>query len=108
MRYICLRSSLSAPSEQLGVRTGRLTVVKRRAFASPCCVCACGQRLTPRSRSHSPSASIARSTSRLGRIRFGQLSKKYHPDLRPGDEDAKAKYLEISSAYDTLGSPAKR
>lgn len=37
-----------------------------------------------------------------------QLSKKYHPDLRPDDADAKAKYLEISAAYDTLGNASKR
>lgn len=37
-----------------------------------------------------------------------QLSKKYHPDLRPNDEAAKQKYLAISSAYDILGNESKR
>ncbi|KAL7409039.1 hypothetical protein BDY24DRAFT_243079 [Mrakia frigida] len=40
--------------------------------------------------------------------RFYDLSKKYHPDLTPGDKVAKAKYLSISEAYDTLGNESKR
>ncbi|CDZ96533.1 dnaj homolog subfamily a member mitochondrial-like [Phaffia rhodozyma] len=40
--------------------------------------------------------------------KFYELSKKYHPDLRPNDESAKQTYLDISSAYDVLGNESKR
>ncbi len=39
---------------------------------------------------------------------FRTAAKKYHPDTHPGDEKAKAKFQEISSAYDVVGDKDKR
>ncbi|KAL3241274.1 Scj1p [Nakaseomyces bracarensis] len=39
---------------------------------------------------------------------YRQLSKKYHPDKNPGDEDAHHKFIEVGEAYDILGDPEKR
>jgi DnaJ-class molecular chaperone len=39
---------------------------------------------------------------------FRQLAKKHHPDTHPGDEGAKKKFQEISSAYDIVGDKDKR
>lgn len=36
------------------------------------------------------------------------LSKKYHPDNNPNNEEAKNKFNEVQEAYDTLGNPDKR
>ena len=37
-----------------------------------------------------------------------ELSKKYHPDLNPGNPNLSDKYLEVREAYDTLSSALKR
>lgn len=39
---------------------------------------------------------------------YRQLSKKYHPDKNPGDEDAHHKFIEVGEAYDILGDSEKR
>lgn len=39
---------------------------------------------------------------------FRALSKKYHPDLNPGDEEAAEKFKDINEANQTLSDPAKR
>lgn len=39
---------------------------------------------------------------------YRQLSKKYHPDLSPGDKAAEAKFKEISLAYNTLSNETLR
>ncbi|WPH02192.1 DnaJ-domain-containing protein [Acrodontium crateriforme] len=39
---------------------------------------------------------------------FYKLSKANHPDLRPNDPEAAKRFVTISEAYNTLGSPAKR
>ncbi|CAG59056.1 uncharacterized protein GVI51_F03421 [Nakaseomyces glabratus] len=39
---------------------------------------------------------------------YRQLSKKYHPDKNPGDEEAHHKFIEVGEAYDILGDPEKR
>jgi molecular chaperone DnaJ len=39
---------------------------------------------------------------------FRTLSKKYHPDKNPDDDEAKAKFQEIAEAYETLGNKDKR
>lgn len=39
---------------------------------------------------------------------YHKLSKQYHPDSRPGDKDAEAKFKEISEAYGVIGNEAKR
>lgn len=39
---------------------------------------------------------------------FRTLSKKYHPDKNPDDEEAKAKFQEVAEAYETLGNKDKR
>lgn len=31
-----------------------------------------------------------------------QISRKYHPDLHPGDDEAEAKFKELNAAYTTL------
>lgn len=36
------------------------------------------------------------------------LSKKYHPDNNPNNEEARNKFDEVQEAYDTLGNPDKR
>lgn len=39
---------------------------------------------------------------------YRQLSKKYHPDKNPDDENAQHKFMEISNAYDVLMDSEKR
>src|ERR1700722_5778846 len=39
---------------------------------------------------------------------FRALAKKHHPDTHPGDTKAKARFQEISSAYDVIGDKEKR
>jgi DnaJ-class molecular chaperone len=39
---------------------------------------------------------------------FRTLAKKHHPDAHPGDEKAKQRFQELSSAYDVLGDKEKR
>jgi DnaJ-class molecular chaperone len=33
---------------------------------------------------------------------FRRMSLKYHPDKNPGDENAEAKFIQITKAYDVL------
>ena len=39
---------------------------------------------------------------------YRKLSRKWHPDINPGNKEAEEKFKEISSAYDVLGSEDKR
>src|SRR6202051_1710781 len=39
---------------------------------------------------------------------YRKLARKYHPDRNPGDEQAEARFKEISQAHDVLGDPEKR
>lgn len=39
---------------------------------------------------------------------YRRLTKKYHPDLHPGDKEAEARFKEINEAYSVLGDPKKR
>ncbi|AVX20006.1 MULTISPECIES: molecular chaperone DnaJ [Carboxydocella] len=39
---------------------------------------------------------------------YRKLSKKYHPDLNPGDKSAEEKFKEINEAYEVLSDPQKR
>ena len=39
---------------------------------------------------------------------YRNLAKKYHPDVRPGDEEAAEKFKEASEAYAVLSDPDKR
>ena len=39
---------------------------------------------------------------------YHKLSKQYHPDSRPGDKDAEAKFKEISEAYSVLSDKDQR
>src|ERR1700682_1932568 len=39
---------------------------------------------------------------------YRKLARQYHPDRNPGDQDAEAKFKEISQAHDVLGDPEKR
>lgn len=39
---------------------------------------------------------------------YRKLAKKYHPDARPDDQDAAAKFKEIQEAFDVLGDADKR
>lgn len=42
------------------------------------------------------------------KTQYRKLAKKYHPDLNPGDEEAEARFKEISAAYEILGNAEKR
>lgn len=39
---------------------------------------------------------------------YRSLSKKYHPDVNPGNVEAEQRFKEISEAYAVLGDQAKR
>ncbi len=39
---------------------------------------------------------------------YRKLTRKYHPDANPGNEEAERKYKEINEATDVLGDPQKR
>ena len=39
---------------------------------------------------------------------YRKLAKKYHPDSNPGDEEAAAKFTEVSEAYSILSDATKR
>jgi curved DNA-binding protein len=39
---------------------------------------------------------------------YRKLARKYHPDLNPEDGNAKKRFQEIQTAYDTLNDPEKR
>jgi curved DNA-binding protein len=39
---------------------------------------------------------------------YQKLTKKYHPDLNPGDKAAEAKFKEINEAYHAVSDPVKR
>ena len=39
---------------------------------------------------------------------YRKLARKYHPDRNPDDEEAEARFKEISQANDVLGDPEKR
>ncbi|QLL32655.1 hypothetical protein HG536_0D01770 [Torulaspora globosa] len=39
---------------------------------------------------------------------YRQLSKKFHPDKNPGDEEAHHRFIEIGEAYEVLSDPEKR
>lgn len=40
--------------------------------------------------------------------KYRQLAKKFHPDTHPGDEEAEARFKEVSEAYDILGNSEKK
>ncbi|MBQ2670943.1 MAG: DnaJ domain-containing protein, partial [Clostridia bacterium] len=39
---------------------------------------------------------------------FRRQSKKYHPDLHPGDKEAEEKFKEVNEAYQVLSDPEKK
>ncbi len=39
---------------------------------------------------------------------YRKLAREYHPDVRPDDKEAEAKFKQISEAYAVLGDPEKR
>src|SRR5688572_26832681 len=39
---------------------------------------------------------------------FRRLSRRYHPDINPGDRAAESLYRRISEAYETLVDPDRR
>lgn len=47
------------------------------------------------------------STQKIKRA-YRELSKKWHPDRNPGNQEASAKYIEIANAYEVLSDEQKR
>lgn len=39
---------------------------------------------------------------------YRKLSRQYHPDVKPGDKAAEAKFKEVQTAYAVVGDPDKR
>ena len=39
---------------------------------------------------------------------YRTLTKKYHPDVNPGDSQAEAQFKQINEAYDILRNPERR
>ncbi len=39
---------------------------------------------------------------------YRKLTKKYHPDMNPGDKEAEAKFKEVNEAYEVLSDSSKR
>jgi molecular chaperone DnaJ len=39
---------------------------------------------------------------------YRRLARRYHPGINPGDRAAEAKFVQISTAYETLVDPARR
>ncbi len=39
---------------------------------------------------------------------YKKLARKYHPDVKPGDETATKKFKQIQEAYAVLGDAEKR
>lgn len=39
---------------------------------------------------------------------YRKLSRQYHPDMKPGDKQAEAKFKEVQQAYDVVGDADKR
>ncbi len=39
---------------------------------------------------------------------YRELARKYHPDMNPGDKDAKKKFQRIQTAFEVLNDPKKR
>lgn len=39
---------------------------------------------------------------------FRKLARQYHPDMKPGDKVAEAKFKEVNEAYEVLSDPDKR
>src|SRR5262245_59913049 len=39
---------------------------------------------------------------------YRRLSRRYHPDINPGDKAAEALYRQISEGYETLVDPERR
>lgn len=42
------------------------------------------------------------------RTAYRKLARKYHPDLNPDDPQAKKRFQEVQTAFDTLNDPKKR
>src|SRR3974377_32576 len=49
-----------------------------------------------------------KATAKEIRTAFRKLSRKYHPDLNPGDKAAEEKFKQLQEAYDVLSDTKKR
>ena len=58
----------------------------------------------------STSSWASRAGRRLIEIKrsYKRLARKYHPDINPGDNQAEARFKEITRAYETLSDPERR